>query len=337
MSHVLTIARKELRRLLPLARRAASSSAPSCVVTLFTFFWVDTFFRRNLADIRPLFSLAAGPAGLPGRGAHHASVERGAAGRHARRCCSRCRCPIDRLVLGKFLAGLGLCGARARAHPRGPDHRLDARRPRLGTGRRRLPRRAAARRRLPGDRALPLLADRQPDRRADLTSRRPAAFFLVGSDEVASLPARAGPRPFEPSAAGSRFESIQRGVIDLRDLAYYGSSPSSSSGSTRSILERQALEQRRRAPGRAGPRPGRGRADLLQPARLQPRDRCRARHPARSHRAPRVLASRRPPGPARRARRPAPDPRLLLREDPPAPRAAGPADPRSRAQEYAAV
>ena len=48
-------------------------------------------------------------------------------------------------------------------------------------------------------------------------------LYLIGSDEVANF---AGNRPAELLHAlgtGSRFESIQRGVIDLRDLLYYGS------------------------------------------------------------------------------------------------------------------
>jgi ABC-2 type transport system permease protein len=36
-------------------RWPTSSSAPSWRVTLFVFFWVETFFARNIADARPLF------------------------------------------------------------------------------------------------------------------------------------------------------------------------------------------------------------------------------------------------------------------------------------------
>ena len=39
-----------------LARRwRSSSSAPSWSATLFSFFWVETFFARGIADVRPLF------------------------------------------------------------------------------------------------------------------------------------------------------------------------------------------------------------------------------------------------------------------------------------------
>ncbi len=54
MSHALRIARKQL---------AGFFSSPIAfiflgaflAVTLFVFFWVETFFARNIADVRPMF------------------------------------------------------------------------------------------------------------------------------------------------------------------------------------------------------------------------------------------------------------------------------------------
>ncbi len=66
MKQTLSITRKELSSLLRLAM-ALIFVGVFLAVTLFVFFWVDTFFARGIADVRPLFQLDAGAADLPGR------------------------------------------------------------------------------------------------------------------------------------------------------------------------------------------------------------------------------------------------------------------------------
>ena len=54
MSHVLSIARKELRGYFNSAV-ALIFLATFLAVVLFTFFWVGKFFARDIADVRPMF------------------------------------------------------------------------------------------------------------------------------------------------------------------------------------------------------------------------------------------------------------------------------------------
>src|SRR5688572_15416408 len=54
MNHVLSIAKKELRAYF-LSPVALIFLGTFVFVTLFTFLWVETFFSRNIADVRPLF------------------------------------------------------------------------------------------------------------------------------------------------------------------------------------------------------------------------------------------------------------------------------------------
>ena len=51
---------------------------------LFTFFWIDTFFARGIADVRPLFRWMPILLLISRRRAHHAPMERGSPIRHAR-------------------------------------------------------------------------------------------------------------------------------------------------------------------------------------------------------------------------------------------------------------
>ena len=54
MNHVWSIARKELRGYFNSAV-ALIFLATFLGVVLFTFFWVEKFFTRNIADVRPMF------------------------------------------------------------------------------------------------------------------------------------------------------------------------------------------------------------------------------------------------------------------------------------------
>jgi len=49
------------------------------------------------------------------------------------------------------------------------------------------------------------------------------AFYLIGSSFFTSFFPTSLVEIFRAIGTGSRFESIQRGVIDIRDLVYYGS------------------------------------------------------------------------------------------------------------------
>ena len=51
--------------------------------TFFIFFWVESFFARNVADVRPLFEWMPVLLIFSVRRAHHAHVERGEPNRHA--------------------------------------------------------------------------------------------------------------------------------------------------------------------------------------------------------------------------------------------------------------
>src|SRR5512135_2270142 len=54
MAEILRIARKEFRGFFA-SPAAWLFLGAFLAVTLFVFFWVDTFFARNIADVRPLF------------------------------------------------------------------------------------------------------------------------------------------------------------------------------------------------------------------------------------------------------------------------------------------
>ena len=49
------------------------------------------------------------------------------------------------------------------------------------------------------------------------------ALYLVGADALVSLATQEQGELLRQIGSGARFESIERGVLDLRDLVYYGS------------------------------------------------------------------------------------------------------------------
>jgi len=106
LSTLATIARKELRTYF-LAPVALIFIATFLLASLFAFFWVEGFFSRNVADIRPLFSWL--PILLiflvPAVGMRLWSEEERMGTMELLRTC-----PLrtSELVLGKFLAGLSL-------------------------------------------------------------------------------------------------------------------------------------------------------------------------------------------------------------------------------------
>ncbi len=221
MSNILRIARKELASFFS-SLAAFIFIGVFLAVCLFTFFWVSRFFARNIADIRPLFEwmpvlLIFLVSGLTMR---MWSEER-RAGTLEFLMTSPAK-PIH-LVLGKFLACLGLVAiALALTLPLpilvsviGP---LDWG-PVIGGYVATLCLAAAYI-------AIGLFVSARTDNQIVsliVTALICGFFYILGSDGLTSLFGNAGQETLRLIGTGSRFASIERGVIDLRDLYYYGS------------------------------------------------------------------------------------------------------------------
>ncbi|MFW5878748.1 MAG: ABC transporter permease, partial [Myxococcota bacterium] len=104
MRHIWSIAMRELRGYFQSAV-AVIFLATFLAVVMFTFFWVDKFFARNIADLRPLFDwlpilliFLVGALTMRLWSEEHRSgtIE----------ILMTMPVPTHRLVLGKFLAGL---------------------------------------------------------------------------------------------------------------------------------------------------------------------------------------------------------------------------------------
>jgi ABC-2 type transport system permease protein len=191
-------------------------------VTLFVFFWVDAFFSRNIADVRPLFEwmpvlLIFLVAALTMR----AWSEERRAG--TLELLATAPVPQLVLVLGKFFGGLGLVAiALALTLPLpltvtflGP---LDWG-PVFGGYLAALFLAAAYL-------AVGLWVSARTDNAIVAligTTVVCGLFYLLGSDVLTALLGHRGGELLELLGAGSRFDSITRGVIDLRDLYYYAS------------------------------------------------------------------------------------------------------------------
>jgi ABC-2 type transport system permease protein len=216
---VLRIARKEL---------AAYFSSPAAFIfigvflaaLLFIFFWVDRFFARNIADVRPLFEwMPVLLIFLVSAMTMRMWSEERRAGTLEFLMTAPVR-PID-LVIGKFLACLGLVAITlALTLPLpitvailGP---LDWG-PVVG-----------------GYVATLALASAYISIGLFVSSRTDnqivsliisalicGAFYILGSDSLTSLFGNSGGAILRLIGSGSRFDSIARGVIDLRDLYYY--------------------------------------------------------------------------------------------------------------------
>jgi ABC-2 type transport system permease protein len=221
MSNVLRVARKELGSFFS-SLAAFIFIGVFLAVCLFTFFWVSRFFARNIADIRPLFEwmpvlLIFLVSGLTMR---MWSEER-RAGTLEFLMTSPAK-PIH-LVLGKFLACLGLVAiALALTLPLpilvaaiGP---LDWG-PVIGGYVATLCLAAAYI-------SIGLFVSARTDNQIVsliVTALICGFFYVVGSDGLTSLFGNAAGETLRLIGTGSRFASIERGVIDLRDLYYYGS------------------------------------------------------------------------------------------------------------------
>lgn len=219
MKQTLAIARKEL---------AAYFGSPMALifigaflaVTLFTFFWVDTFFARGIADVRPMFSwmpvlLIFLVAALTMR--QWSEEQRGGT------LEVLLTLPVSKvqLVLGKFLAVMALVAVALAltlflpitVAILGP---LDWG-PVVGGY-------LAALLMASAYAAIGLFVSSRTDNQLValiLTVIIGGAFYLVGSTGVTDFAPGALGNVLRSLGAGSRFESIERGVIDLRDLLYY--------------------------------------------------------------------------------------------------------------------
>ncbi len=216
---LLTIARKELAGFF--ASPAAYLFLGAFLgVTLFVFFWVDTFFARNIADVRPLFQwmpvlLIFLVAALTMR----AWAEERRSGT-LELLLTAPASPTGQ-VLGKFLGGMALVAiALALTLPLpitvaflGP---LDWG-PVIGGYLAALVLAAAYV-------SIGLWVSSRTDNQIVsliLTVVIAGVFYLLGSSVLTSLFGHRIAELLRDLGAGSRFESITRGVLDLRDIYYY--------------------------------------------------------------------------------------------------------------------
>ncbi len=189
-------------------------------VSLFIFFWVETFFARNIADVRPLFDwmpllLIFLVAAI--------TMRMWSEERRAGTLEFLLTAPVAdyQLVLGKFLACLGLVGVAllltlplpVTVSLMGP---LDWG-PVIGGYLASLFLAAAYV-------AIGLfISARSANQIVSLilTAAVCGFFYLLGSDALTGLFGNQASEWLKLLGSGSRFASITRGVIDLRDLYYY--------------------------------------------------------------------------------------------------------------------
>ncbi|NCA70280.1 MAG: ABC transporter permease [Sphingobacteriia bacterium] len=219
MSEITRVARRELESFFgsPVAYLFIGAFL---AVSLFVFFWVDAFFARNIADVRPLFDwmpvlLIFLCAALTMR---LWSEERRAG---TLEILLTLPVPTLHLVLGKFAAAFALVAiALALTLPvplmvwlLGP---LDWG-PVLGAYLATLLLASAYL-------AIGLFVSSRTDNPIVAligTVLTGALLYLIGTPALTNLVGHGGAEVLRLLGSGSRFESITRGVIDLRDLYYY--------------------------------------------------------------------------------------------------------------------
>jgi ABC-2 type transport system permease protein len=219
MSGVLTVAKKELRTWFQ-SPVAILFVGVFLVVTLFTFFTSSAFFARNIADVRPLFEwLPLLEIFLVSAIAMRAWAEEQKMGTLEVLLTLPVR--TADLVLGKFLAGMALVVlalALTAPIPLMVGHLGDLDwGPVIGgyVGAVCL---AAA------YLAIGSCVSARTDNQVValmVTLVLGGALYLVGTDAVTGLFGNQGAEILRELGTGSRFHSIERGVLDLRDLAYY--------------------------------------------------------------------------------------------------------------------
>ncbi|NCC27399.1 MAG: ABC transporter permease [Gammaproteobacteria bacterium] len=219
MSDILRVARRELGAFFgsPVAYLFIGAFL---AVSLFVFFWVDAFFARNIADARPLFDwmpvlLIFLCAALTMR---LWSEERRAG---TLETLMTLPVPTLNLVLGKFLAGLALVAiALALTLPIPLTVSFLGQMdwgPVIGAYLATLLLASAYL-------AIGLFVSSRTDNPIVAligTTLLGALLYLIGTPALTSLVGHGGGELLRLIGSGSRFESITRGVIDLRDLVYY--------------------------------------------------------------------------------------------------------------------
>jgi ABC-2 type transport system permease protein len=221
LRHATTLTRKELQAYFG-SPMALIFVGTFLVVTLFIFFWVETFFSRNIADVRPLFRwmpvlMAFLVAALTMR--QWSEEQRGGT------LEILLTLPVRRysLVLGKFLSVMALVGVALALTLFLPITvailgDLDWG-PVFGGY-------LAALLMASAYVAIGLFVSSRTDNQIVAliaTALLCGVFYLVGTQAVTGFVGDAIGEVLRALGTGSRFESIERGVIDLRDLVYYGS------------------------------------------------------------------------------------------------------------------
>lgn len=218
-AHIATIARKELRGIFGSAV-ALIFLATFLGVVMFTFFWVDTFFARGVADLRPMFDwlpllliflVAALSMRLWSEERRSGTLE----------ILLTLPVPHWQLVLGKFAAGM-LLVALALALTFGLPLTVSAMGnldwgPVVGGYLAALLLAAAYL-------AVGLCVSSTTDNQMValiLTTLVCGGLYLPGTSAVVDLVGLSSADFLRSVGTGSRFASIARGVLDLRDLAYY--------------------------------------------------------------------------------------------------------------------
>jgi ABC-2 type transport system permease protein len=221
MNHVWSIARKELRGYFNSAV-ALIFLATFLGVVLFTFFWVDKFFTRNLADVRPMFEwLPLLLIFLVGALSMRLWSEEQKVG--TIEVLLTLPVPHWQLVLGKFVAGMALvalallltAGLPITVSMLGD---LDPGPVILGY----LGALLLAGVYLSIGLCVSAATDNQIVSLI-VTVVLCLLAYLPGAEAVAGLVGIEAGDILRRLGTGSRFDSIGRGVLDLRDLAYYGS------------------------------------------------------------------------------------------------------------------
>ena len=189
-------------------------------VTLFAFFWVEAFFERNIADVRPLFRwMPVLTIFLVAALTMRQWSEEQRAGTLEVLLTVPVRCV--ELVLGKFLAVMTLIAlalALTLFLPITVDILGDLDwGPVIGGY-------VAALLMASAYAALGLFVSSRTDNQIVsliLTALLGGVLYLAGSSTVTGLVGNTLGGILRAIGTGSRFESIERGVIDLRDLTYY--------------------------------------------------------------------------------------------------------------------
>lgn len=219
LSTIWAIARKELRGYFGSAV-AVIFLATFLAVTLFTFFWVEKFFARGLADLRPMFDwfplvlillVGALSMRLWSEEKHVGTIE----------VLMTLPVPRWQLVVGKFLAGMlliALALALTFGLPLTVSHLGDLDKgPVIGGY-------IAALLLAGAYLAIGMCVSAATDNQIVAlvgTALVCGLAYLPGTAAVADLAGSGWGDFLRKIGTGSRFASIARGVLDLRDLAYY--------------------------------------------------------------------------------------------------------------------